>query len=108
MKICAERASALGARAARAQSARLAQARRNLDGLARVLESVSHKSVLERGFALVRGPDGSVRHRVAQITNGESLTLTFADGDAQAQAGAGGGKPRAPKKKPGRDQGSLF
>jgi exodeoxyribonuclease VII large subunit len=79
-----------------------------LDGLSRVLESVSHKSVLERGFALVRGEDGTVRRRAAAITGGESLTLSFLDGDAKAVAGEGDGKPKSPRKQQGVDQGSLF
>jgi len=95
MKICAERTTALGARATRAESARLAQARRNLDGLARVLESVSHKSVLERGFALVRGEDGTVRRRAATVKAGEALRLTFADGEKQVVAE--GSRPKAKK-----------
>jgi exodeoxyribonuclease VII large subunit len=105
IKVGAERAAGLAARAERAQRARLAQARRHLDGLVRVLDTVSHKSVLERGFALVRGEDGTVRRRAAALKSGESLTLTFADGDAGAEAG---GKPKSVKKKPGVDQGSLF
>ena len=107
MTVSGERMKALATRAERAQRARLAQARRQLDGLARVLDSVSHKSVLERGFALVRGADGSVRRRAATITSGESLTLTFLDGDTKAVAGEGGG-PKTMRKKPGKEQGSLF
>jgi exodeoxyribonuclease VII large subunit len=105
IKMCGERAKGLAGRAERAERARLAAARRQLDGLARVLDSVSHKSVLERGFALVRGEDGAVRRRAAAIKNGESLTLTFLDGDAKAVAGDGN---KTPKKKRGVDQGSLF
>jgi exodeoxyribonuclease VII large subunit len=105
MTVCGERVKGLATRAGRAQTARLAQARKHLDGLARVLDSVSHKSVLERGFALVRGDDGKVRRRASAITSGESLTLTFADGDKQAVAEGGPGKAKS--KKP-IDQGSLF
>ncbi len=105
MKICGERAAALGARASRAQSARLAQARRQLDGLARLLDGISYRAVLERGFALVRGEDGAVRRRATAITAGEALTLTFLDGDARVVAGD---KPKTSKKKPATDQGSLF
>jgi exodeoxyribonuclease VII large subunit len=108
IKVGAERAAGLAARAERAQRGRLAQARRHLDGLARVLDTVSHKSVLERGFALVRGQDGTVRRRAASLQPGESLTLTFADGEARAEAGEAGGKPKTAKKKAGVDQGSLF
>ncbi|MFO1247362.1 MAG: exodeoxyribonuclease VII large subunit [Alphaproteobacteria bacterium] len=108
MAVCGERVTTLSARATRAQTARLAQAKKHLDGLTRVLESVSHKSVLERGFALVRGADGKVRRRAAQVEAGESLTLTFVDGDTKAVAGEGAAKPKTDKKKPARDQGSLF
>jgi exodeoxyribonuclease VII large subunit len=108
MAICAERTAALGMRAARAQNARLAQARRHLEGLARVLGGISYRAVLERGFALVRGTDGTVRRRAASVETGEALTLTFADGDAKAVAGEGDGKPKTGKKKQGVDQGSLF
>jgi exodeoxyribonuclease VII large subunit len=109
MMVCAERAAALGERALRAQRTRLTEKRRKLDGMLRLLDSVSHKSVLERGFALVRGEDGSVRRRADSILSGEALRLTFVDGDVAAVAGEGDGKPKpATKKKRGVDQGSLF
>jgi exodeoxyribonuclease VII large subunit len=108
MAVCGERAHALGARATRAEKNRLAQARRRLEGLARELELISYRSVLERGFALVRGADGTVRRRAAALEPGESLTLTFADGEAQAQARDGDGKSKSAKRKPAGDQGSLF
>jgi exodeoxyribonuclease VII large subunit len=100
-----EALAALTGRAVFAQRRRHAQARQHLEGLARVLDSVSHKSVLERGFALVRGENGKVRRRAAAVKPGEALTLTFADGDKQAVAE--GGPARAKGKKP-VDQGSLF
>ena len=40
-----------------------------------MLDSVSHKSVLERGFALVRGEDGKVRRRAAAVKPGEAGEL---------------------------------
>jgi exodeoxyribonuclease VII large subunit len=61
--------------------------------------------VLERGFTLVRGEDGTVRRRADSLQSGESLTLTFADGDAKVVAGDG--KLKQPRKK-AADQGSLF
>jgi len=111
MAVCGERAQALGARATRAEKTRLAQTRRRLEGVARELELISYRAVLERGFALVRGADGTVRRRAAALQPGEGLTLTFADGDAPAQAGPAGEsaeKAKPAKKKPGTDQGSLF
>jgi len=111
MAVCGERAQALGARATRAEKTRLAQARRQLEGVVRELELISYRAVLERGFALVRGADGTVRRRAAALQPGEGLTLTFADGDAPAQAGPAGEsaeKAKPAKKKLGTDQGSLF
>ncbi len=102
----AERVNALAKRAERAKRARLGEARQQLDGLARVLDGISYRAVLERGFALVSGEDGTVRRRAGSLKIGESLTLTFADGEAKAVAGEGGTRPA--KKKQGADQGSLF
>jgi len=108
MAVCGERVTGLVKRAERAQKVRLAQKRRHFEGVARELELISYRKVLERGFALVRGEDGTVRRRADSIQSGESLTLTFADGEVRAAAGEGGGKAKPPKKKPGEDQGSLF
>jgi len=105
LAIGGERIEALAKRAERAKDIRLTQMRRRLEGLARELELISYRSVLERGFALVRAADGAVRRRAASLTPGEALTLTFADGDAPAHAGA---PAKSSKKKAGTDQGSLF
>ncbi len=113
MAVCGERVAGLSERAARAERARLATRQRHLESLARLLDGLSYRGVLERGFALVRGADGTVRRRAAAVAAGEALALTFADGTvAVAAEGAGGpaktgGAPR-PRKKPGADQGSLF
>jgi exodeoxyribonuclease VII large subunit len=84
-----------------------------LSALGRVLDSISYKSVLSRGFALVRGEDGKVRRAAASVSPGEGLALVFSDGEAAAvAAGPQADKSKADKpkagKKPGRDQGSLF
>jgi exodeoxyribonuclease VII large subunit len=106
--VCAERTSVLGQRLRRSFTARLSEDRKRLEATARVLDSVSYKGVLERGFALVRGADGHVHRRAVALAPGEHLTLTFADGDRAAIAGgdAPSPKPRAAKPKPG--QGTLF
>jgi exodeoxyribonuclease VII large subunit len=107
MGVCGERLATLGQRAERAQRIRLIQVRRRLDGLARELELISYRKVLQRGFALVRGENGAVRRTAAAVKSGEALRLTFADGEAGAVADATG-KPRPARKKQGLDQGSLF
>ena len=103
-----ERNKALSERARRAQTAQIAQGRKQLESLARILEGISYRAVLERGFALVRGEDGNVRRSKAAVKAGEALTLTFADGEAAATAGgaADAPKPRVKKTPPGQD--SLF
>jgi exodeoxyribonuclease VII large subunit len=100
-----ERLANLGARALRNERVHLTRDRARLESLARVLEGMSYRSVLERGFALVKGADGKLRRRAAEIKPGDHLHLTFADGDSHVLAD-GGSKHRV--KKPGGDQGSLF
>ncbi|MFL5058373.1 MAG: exodeoxyribonuclease VII large subunit, partial [Microvirga sp.] len=70
------------------------------------LESFSYKSVLERGFALVRGGDGKPIRRAAGIGAGEALAIEFADGTARAVAE---GAPKPKRKTPAAPkQGTLF
>jgi len=104
--LAGEKLAALEARAGRAFRARHGAAVRELQAAARVLDSISYKSVLARGFALVRGEDGKLRRRAGALSSGESLTLVFADGEAAAVAA--GSKAAAKGKKPKPDQGSLF
>jgi exodeoxyribonuclease VII large subunit len=84
--------------------------KRNLDAFARVLETVSYRAVLKRGFALVQGENGSVKRRASAISTGERLSIKFADGatDAIAQTGSSIRKPRTAPKKAGGGQGDLF
>ena len=96
----------LQARALRCQRVQLATARDRLGAISRVLEGISYRGVLERGFALVRDGKGLIRRRAANIKAGEALRLVFADGEKAVRAE---GEPAAPRgKKTGIDQGSLF
>jgi exodeoxyribonuclease VII large subunit len=104
--------SKLDARLRRAYGHRVGEAAHKLGAHARMLESVSYRAVLERGFALVKGADGTVRRRAASLKHGEALRLAFADGEANAIAGTGAKtqawrarNPRGPSKGP---QGDLF
>jgi exodeoxyribonuclease VII large subunit len=49
-------------------------------GVVKLLESVSYKSVLERGFALVRDADGKPLLRAAEAKPGTGIEIEFADG----------------------------
>jgi exodeoxyribonuclease VII large subunit len=87
---------------------RLVHDRQRVTGLSRLLDGVSHRAALERGFVLVRGADGHVRRRAGTVTSGEKLVLTFADGEIGATAGeAPAPKPVKPRKGPA-GQGSLL
>ncbi len=92
----------------------LPKRRDRLAGLARVLDGLSYKGALARGFAVVRS-EGAVISRSAELEAGAALEIEFADGRATARAG--GDSPDMPRpkrrKKPVRptqddDQGSLF
>ncbi len=63
---------------------RLNRAGASLGSCARVLESLSYRAILARGFVLVRGVGGALRRRAAAVQSGERLTLTFADGEVKA------------------------
>jgi exodeoxyribonuclease VII large subunit len=112
-----ERTRQLVERAGRAHGARLARLGQHLESLARLLDGLSYRGVLERGFVLVRGEGGGVRRRAAAVVPGEALILSFADGDVQtgtvghaSQTEKKPGKKPGPGSGPGRDadQGSLF
>ncbi len=107
LRLSRERLGAMQARAARAYAARHAAAAGTLAAMTRLLDGISYKAVLGRGFALVRGADGNLRRRAASLAPGEALTLVFADGEAQALAHGQAEKSAKPKKSPA-DQGSLF
>ena len=109
IKLGDERNKALTQRLARVQRTQLAERRKQVDALARVLESSSYKSALERGFVLVHGEDGAIHRRAASVAAGERLTLTFADGETGATAdGSATPKPKSKPKTPGGGQESLF
>ena len=93
----------------------LAERRTRLGQATRLVDSLSVKAVLDRGFALVEREDGTLAKRAAEIADGMRLNLRFADGDRSAVAGDGGAptdlaraKARTGVAKPKADQGSLF
>ncbi len=111
-----QRLEAVAARMARVTETLVAERRDRLARLARLQDSLSHKAVLARGFALVRDEADNLVRSVAQAPAGAALTIEFADGRVAARAGetepASPSPAAAPKRKPrkatGGDQGSLF
>ena len=87
-----------GARGAKRQgdaAADRAAAGERLEGSGKLLEALSYRSVLARGFALVSSGDGLVRSAAA-VTPGMALRITFGDGAADAVATGSEAKPKAP------------
>jgi exodeoxyribonuclease VII large subunit len=103
-------------RLARALETLFTERREKLTRLSRLQDSLSHKAVLSRGFALVRDEHHALVRGVAEAPAGTLLSIEFADGRISARAGdrleggspAGAAPKRRPAKKPGGDQGSLF
>ncbi len=84
----AERLMGLSARRDQSFRAALARRRASLDGLAPLLRSLSHKSVLDRGFVLVRDEAGAtVRRKAALRPQSQALELEFADGRVSTHTG---------------------
>lgn len=104
-----QRTDVLARRLAQAHRNRLEAASRRLEGLARILDSVSYKAVLSRGFALVRGEDGRLKRTASAIKSGEPLGLVFADGEREVVA-EGQSARKSGKKTASADgsQGSLL
>jgi exodeoxyribonuclease VII large subunit len=109
-----QRLDATARRLARAMAALNASRRDRLTRLSRLQDSLSHKAVLARGFALVRDEGDALLRSAAEAPAGTLLSIEFADGRIAARAGdlLDGPSVATPKrraaKKPGGDQGSLF
>jgi exodeoxyribonuclease VII large subunit len=86
--------------------------KKHLDGAARMLEGLSHKSVLARGFAMVHRADGTLVRSAKELSRGDEIDLTFADETQRAvidpPPAPPSGDPKRVKPKPGGDQGNLF
>ena len=85
--------------------------RRQIGEASRLLDSLSYRNVLSRGYAVVRNAKDTLVGRAAQVAAGETLSLEFADGRVDAIAGSTGKRPRRPKTsdaKKADDQGDLF
>jgi exodeoxyribonuclease VII large subunit len=109
-----ERSRALAQFEARLRRAFAAAQQRRLTRLTaakQMLSAVSYRSVLERGFALVKDAAGSPLRRASAVAAHQALRVEFADGEIAATTdGVAGASParRARTRAPKDDQGSLF
>ncbi|MGJ5066051.1 exodeoxyribonuclease VII large subunit [Bradyrhizobium oligotrophicum] len=119
-----DRTERLAERARRALLTQLQRLSARVGQNEKLLTALSYRSVLARGFALVRDEAGHPLHHAASIGPGAALSIEFADGKVAATAGADRplppaapsspkpareAKPSAAKRTPDpADQGSLF
>ena len=89
---------------ARSLATLLARSRAKLDGQAKLLQTLGYHNVLSRGFALVRGEDGAMLRRAAEVKPGSALDIEFADGHVEAHADGTARKPE-PEAKTQRQRG---
>src|SRR5690606_27091669 len=82
----AVRLESLAARLARAGAQLLADRTRRAETLAAQLELVSPEAVLERGYAIVRRPDGRVVRAAAEAPDGTLLSIRLAHDELRARA----------------------
>ncbi len=86
---------------------RVERATRDLSGPAKLLESLSYRSILGRGFAVVRGPDGRPLTTAAAVSPGLAASVEFADGRRDAVFG-GTASARTRSETPKPKQGTLL
>lgn len=113
-----ERVTALKGRVRRSVSELLGKIQSKFMAEAKLLNSLSYQEVLRRGFALVRGEDGTMIRSLEVAGVQSSLEIEFHDGrlvaavDGLAKPAKNKDKPViSPKtgaKPPGSDQGNLF
>jgi exodeoxyribonuclease VII large subunit len=111
-----DRLHTFGERAQRAIENLLDNRDLRLERAGQLLTAFSYRGVLERGFALVRAPEGSPLRRAEAVHAGQGLDIEFADGRVRATAeGAPALAPVAPprprrRRRPTSEdgQGSLF
>jgi len=89
----------------------VADGRSRLDSLSGLLDSLSFEKVLERGYALVQGPEGELLTQGRQVKPGMKLTLQFGRDDFASAVGDGSDTPlrgdsKGKKKGPSQSGGS--
>jgi exodeoxyribonuclease VII large subunit len=80
-----ERVGEIAHRAARALADHLQRRSARVDALQVLLASLGYRSVLQRGYALVRDGEGRPLARAAGVAAGQSIQIEFADGTRRAQ-----------------------
>ena len=59
--------------------------RQRFDSVSKLIDSLSYRSVLQRGFALVKTDKGKMIHAAAAVKQWQALTIEFADGEVKVR-----------------------
>lgn len=104
------RARPIIARLEPAFARRILDKRRELDGAAKLLDSLSYRRVLDRGFALVTDEAGNLVTEPDAVRPGEALVVTVAGGriDATVSGAPSGLRRKTRSGEKGDEQESLF
>jgi exodeoxyribonuclease VII large subunit len=86
------------ARLLRAMRQRQADAAQRLSQPAKLLESLSYRNVLARGFAVIHGADGTPLNSADAMAPGAIVAIEMHDGRRDAQIVGGGSAPSVAKK----------
>ncbi|WP_206378204.1 exodeoxyribonuclease VII large subunit [Sneathiella limimaris] len=97
-----ERLDGYGGRMQRAVSTIGTRSEDRLKAATRLLESLSFKRVLSRGYAIVKGEDGQVISSAAGVVAGQVATVEFVDDTRQARFEEGDAAARKVKATPSR------
>ena len=92
-----EQLQRLGTSARRSSLQHIERRDTRLRYVSQLLNALSYKGVLERGFALVRDAAGSPLHRAAGVSPGQPISIEFADGRIGATSDTDGNTPANPK-----------
>ena len=98
-----EKVARLATSARRCADLHIQQRETRLKYVAQLLNALSYKGVLDRGFALVRDEHGQPLHAAASVGSGQHLSIEFSDGRVGATAdgeGTAAAKPKAAPAKP--------
>jgi exodeoxyribonuclease VII large subunit len=97
-----EKVARLATSARRGADLHIQQRETRLKYVAQLLNALSYKGVLDRGFALVRDEHGQPLHAATHVNSGQRLTIEFADGRIGATADGEGTAPVKPKTAPAK------
>ncbi len=109
-----ERLQSFEGRMTRSVKVRSERAQDRLSATTRMLESLSFKRVLSRGYAIVQDEKGKVVSSVSKAKAGKAVTVQLSDGEAAAVFGSSPTAPQKTKPKPSAkpddapDQGQLL